>query len=68
MNKIRVGNGFDFSLSSSKQQINVSITDPVVRGHQRLKRFVFAPDQKLSDDLVQELNQQITIKRSKLLR
>ena len=67
-NRLKAGNGFDFSLSSSKQQINVSITDPVAKGQQRLKRFVFVPDQQLSDDLAQELNQQITIKLSNLLR
>lgn len=59
-NRLKAGNGFDFSLSSSKQQINVSITDPVARGQQRLKRFVFVPDQQLSDDLAQELNGRVT--------
>lgn len=67
-NRLKAGNGFDFSLSSSKQQINVSITDPVARGQQRLKRFVFVPDQQLSDDLAFELNQEITTKLSNLLR
>lgn len=67
-NRLKAGNGFDFSLSGSKQQINVSITDPVARGQQRLKRFVFVPDQQLSDDLAQELNQQITVNLSNLLR
>lgn len=67
-NRLKAGNGFDFSLSSSKQQINVSITDPVAKGQQRLKRFVFVPDQQLSDDLAQELNQQITVNLSNLLR
>lgn len=67
-NRLRTGNSFDFSLSSSKQQINVSITDPVAKGQQRLKRFVFVPDQQLSDDLAQELNQQITVNLSNLLR
>lgn len=67
-NRLKAGNGFDFSLSSSKQQINVAIADPVARGQQRLKRFVFVPDQELSDDLAQELNQQITVNLSNLLR
>lgn len=67
-NRLKAGNGFDFSLSSSKQQINISITDLVARGQQRLKRFVFVPDQQLSDDLAQELNQQITVNLSNLLR
>jgi len=67
-NRLKAGNGFDFSLSSSKQQINLSVTDPVARGQQRLKRFVFVPDQELSDDLAKELNQEITTKLSNLLR
>jgi hypothetical protein len=65
-NRLKVGNGFNFSLSSSKQQINVSITDPVARGQQRLKRFIFIPDQQLADDLAKNLNQNLTTKLSKL--
>lgn len=67
-NTLRVGEGFDFSLAGSKEQINVTITDPVARGQQRLKRFIFLPDQQLADDLAQELNQQLTIKLSSLFR
>lgn len=67
-NRLKAGNGFDFSLSSSNQQINLTITDPVARGQQRLKRFVFIPDQELSGSLAFELNQEITTKLSNLLR
>lgn len=67
-NTLKVGQGFDFSLAGSKEQINVTITDPVARGQQRLKRFVFAPDQQLADDLAKEFSQQLTIKLSSLFR
>jgi hypothetical protein len=67
-NTLKVGQGFDFSLTGSKDLINVTITDPVARGQQRLKRFIFLPDQELADDLAQELNTQLTIKLSSLFR
>lgn len=67
-NTLKVGQGFDFSLSSSKEQINVEVTDLVARGQQRLKRFIFLPDQQLADDLANEVNQLLNIKLSSLFK
>ena len=67
-NTLKVGQGFDFSLASSKDQINITITDPVARGQQRLKRFVFLPDQQLADDLASETNNLLNIKLSSLFK
>jgi hypothetical protein len=67
-NRLKSGTSFDFSLSSSKQEVDVTLNDPVARGQQRLKRFIFLPDQQLADDLAKETNQQINIKLSNLFK
>lgn len=67
-NTLKVGQGFDFLLNGFKDQINITITDPVARSQQRLKRFIFLPDQELADELANEFGHNLTIKLSSLFK